>query len=184
MIRNYYIRENYDILKGSTVQKYEIETSDEDVAIESIINNEVDPYFSDIHVENTDFLNREICYIDTLVEKSKGKNNPFWYFNEVVAKGVSNDGKKFIIESRGSVAVKIEEDSVYLKGQQAIDKALELNLTDSDLEKIYESDNWRDSNWFAIVEVDEENKIISDDLVIAHTYDASLEELQILITNL
>ena len=60
-----------------------------------------------------------------------------------IAKFVKND-REIIISVCGDIRVQIEQSEGFLKNEQAVDKALELNLFDKEIDKL----NFDESNWF------------------------------------
>jgi len=117
--------------------------------------------------------------MEIIVEKlGEDKNDSFWYYNDVIAKVVKSDGKTLYAESHGEIRVLFEEDDTWYKNQQAVDKAVDLDLTDENLDKLNEHDGWGNNNWFTIIEVDKDGNCCGDDLGICHTYDEAIEMLK------
>ncbi len=75
------------------------------------------------------------------------RQNSFWYFGLGEIAKFTKDDREIIISVCGNIRVQIEPFESFLKNQQALDKALELNLFDKDLKK----SNFDDCNWFDFV---------------------------------
>jgi hypothetical protein len=116
--------------------------------------------------------------IETLVEKQENREDSFWYYGTEIARAVFPNGKKLYAESRGAIGVQLTKDGIFLKGQNAVDEAIELGFTDTDLDLINEYDGWDMNNWFAIVEVDINGNVISDDFALGGDYDEAIELLK------
>jgi len=117
--------------------------------------------------------------LEILREKfSENRTDSFWYHNDDIAKIGLLSGNKVYAESRGEIRVQFEEDGEHFKNGKAVEEAFDRNLTDEDLAKIGEFDGWHNNNWFAVIKVDINGKVISDDLAIAHDYDEIIELLK------
>lgn len=109
--------------------------------------------------------------IEILKKKiSKKKTNSFWYFGDDIACIGLLSGNKLYAESRGEIRVQFKRNGEHFKNEQAVEEAYRRRLTDTGLAKIGEFDGWHNNNWFAVVKVDINGNVISDDLAIAHEY--------------
>lgn len=116
--------------------------------------------------------------VEPLTEKiSDNKIDSFWYHGDEIARVQLPDGTKYYAESRGEIAVAFEEDGTYYKGQQAVEMANKLGLTDEKLGELFDQDLVRNNNWFVVVEVDINGNTISDDLAIGGDYDEIIDLL-------
>ena len=116
---------------------------------------------------------------EILTEKiAEDKMDSFWYYDDEIARVQFMNGKKLYAESRGGIALAFDEDDVYHKGQQAVDKAIDLDFNDTKLGDLDFDDLWRNNNWFAIIMVDINGDVCSDDLGIAGDYDEAIEMLK------
>lgn len=116
--------------------------------------------------------------LETLIRKEDNREDSFWYFGQDIARVQFPNGSKVYAESRGEIRVQFEEGCTFYKGEQAVEMARELNLTDSDLNKIgLDFDGWDMNNWFAIIEVDINGERVGDDLAIVGTYEEAIENL-------
>jgi hypothetical protein len=118
--------------------------------------------------------------VSILIDKIPNKENAFWYFNEVIAMMKLPNGNQLALESRGSIRlgfiVDDNEDEMWLSGEQAVDEAIFRNYTDKDINN-EDIVAWDMNNWFAVVEINTDNEVCSDDLAIAHDYDEGIEHL-------
>tara|TARA_R110000772_G_scaffold219593_2_gene330143 strand:- start:266 stop:685 length:420 start_codon:yes stop_codon:yes gene_type:complete len=125
--------------------------------------------------------NREIkdgLIYETLIDKIPEREDAFWYLGDDIARVQFPNGKKLYAETSGEIRVLFEEDGTWLKGIQAVEHAIDNNLTDVDLDKLNEHDGWGMNNWFAIHEYDINGECISDDLGICHDYDEAIKLLK------
>lgn len=109
---------------------------------------------------------------------SKKKTNSFWYFGDDIACIGLLSGNKLYAESRGEMRVQFKPDGEHFKNEQALAEAIRRRLTDKGLAAIGEFDGWHNNNWFAVVKVDINGNVISDDLAIAHDYDEIISLLE------
>ena len=116
--------------------------------------------------------------LETLRRKEDNREDSFWYHGQDIARVQFPNGRKVYAESRGEIRIQFEEDGTFYKGAQAVEMARDLNLFDSDLNKIgLEFDGWDMNNWFAIIEVDADGERVGDDLAIVGSYDEAIETL-------
>lgn len=73
------------------------------------------------------------------------RQNSFWYNDFAdIAKFTKND-REIIITVSGNIRVQLTNEEFYRKNQQAVDVAINLNLSDKDLKKImFDECNWFD----------------------------------------
>jgi hypothetical protein len=72
------------------------------------------------------------------------RQNSFWYFGlDKIAK-FTKDDREIIISVCGDIRVQVERFEGFLKNQQAVGRALELNLFDKELKNL----NFSENNWF------------------------------------
>ena len=117
--------------------------------------------------------------LEIITEKfSEERTNSFWYHNDDIAKISLLSGNKVYAESRGEIRVQFEENGEHFKNEQAVVEAFNKNLTDEDLVKIGEFDGWHNNNWFVVIKVDINGKVVSDDFAIAHDYNEIIELLK------
>ena len=110
---------------------------------------------------------------------SKDKIDSFWYYDNDIAKIGFPNGKKLFLETHGVMRVMLEEDTIFLSNNQALEKAERLNFTDDDLNKLNLFDGWDNNNWFAVIMVDADGNSDGDDYGIAGDYDEAIELLKI-----
>ena len=117
--------------------------------------------------------------IETIIEQEDRKDNAFWYYDEEILSVNLPNRERLIVESRGEIRIQFVNDEDYdhyLEGFQAVEHANKKKYTDNDInneDKVI----WDMNNWFAIVKVDADNNVISDDLGIAHDYDEAIDTL-------
>ena len=117
--------------------------------------------------------------VEILTEKEENREDSFWYYDQEIARVQFPNGKKLYVESRGGIRIKFEEEGTFYKGDQAVDMARELDLTDDKLNALSDKfDAWDMNNWFAIVEVNTLGDTITDDLALAGDYDEAIEMLK------
>jgi hypothetical protein len=122
---------------------------------------------------------RKGLLFETITEKiADNKNDSFWYRGKDIARVQFPNGKKLYAEAQGDIAIYFEEDGDKFKNQNAVDKAIELGLTDEDLDKLNDHDGWINNNWFCIIMVDINGDVCSDDLAIGDDYDHAIELLK------
>jgi hypothetical protein len=113
-----------------------------------------------------------------LIDKiAENKIDSFWYHGDIIAEIELPDGHKLIAETRGEIEMRFEENGTKFVGDNAVTEALNLDYTDSDLNKLSDDDLSIFNNWFVVVEIDEEGELVSDDLAIADDYDEAIEML-------
>jgi hypothetical protein len=115
--------------------------------------------------------------LETLIRKEDNREDSFWYYGQDIARVQFPNGKKLYAESRGEIRIQFESSGTFYKGIQAVEMARDLNLIDSDLNKIGQDFGWDMNNWFAIIEVDINGDRIGDDLAILGSYDEAIESL-------
>jgi hypothetical protein len=116
--------------------------------------------------------------VDILLDKiSPERNDSFWYSGKDVAKVSLPSGSGLFAEAVGEIRLYFEEDGDVFKNINAVEEALDRNLTDDDLNKIGEFDGWVNNNWFRIIKVNANGDMISDDLAIGGDYDEAIELL-------
>ncbi len=113
-----------------------------------------------------------------LIDKiAENKIDSFWYHGDIIAEIELPDGHKLIAETRGEIEMRFEENGTKFLGDNAVTEAINLDWTDSDLNKLSDDDLSIFNNWFVVVEIDEEGELVSDDLAIAGDYDEAIEML-------
>jgi len=112
------------------------------------------------------------------IKRQEDRIDSFWYRGDRIATIDFPNGKSISAEACGEIRVLFEEDGTWLKGIQAVEHAIDNNLTDVDLDKLNEHDGWGMNNWFAIQEFDINGECISDDLGICHDYDEAITLLK------
>lgn len=113
-----------------------------------------------------------------LQEKFPECEDAFWYYGEDIAKVDFPSGRQLCVMASGEIRISFEENGTAYKNQQAVDKAIELGLTDKDLDKIGEFDGWHNNNWFVVREYDMEGNMIGDDLGICWNYEDAIQMLE------
>ena len=117
--------------------------------------------------------------LEIITEKEQNREDAFWYRGDDLARVQFPNGKKLYAYAMGEIRIQFEEDGTFYKGDQAVDMARELDLTDADLNKIgIEFDGWDMNNWFVVREHDIEGRIVGDDLAICHDYDTAINLLE------
>jgi len=117
--------------------------------------------------------------LEIITQKEDNREDAFWYRDDDLARVQFLNGKKVYVYATGEIRIQFEEDGTFYKGDQAVDMARKLNLTDADLNKIgQEFDGWDMNNWFVVREYDINGNCISDDLGICHGYDEAITMLK------
>lgn len=118
--------------------------------------------------------------LEIITQKEDKREDAFWYRGEDLARVQFPNGKKLYVYATGEIRIQFEQDGTFYKGDQAVDKARELELSDEDLNEIGdEFDGWDMNNWFTVNEFDIDGNCISDDLGICHTYDEAIKMLEV-----
>lgn len=117
--------------------------------------------------------------MNILIDKiADNKIDAFWYHNDIIAEIELPNGHKLIAETRGEIEMRFEQDGTKFVGSNAVTEALNLDWTDSHLYILFSQDLCFFSNWFVVVEIDENGELVSDDLAMAGDYDEAIEYLQ------
>jgi hypothetical protein len=117
--------------------------------------------------------------LEVHVAKAKKREDAFWYRGDSIASIQFPNGKKLFVDTCGEIRIQFEEDGTFYRNDQAVDMALNLDLVDTDLNKIgIDFDGWDNNNWFAIREYDIDGDCSSDDLGICHDYDDAINLLK------
>lgn len=117
--------------------------------------------------------------MNILIDKiADNKLNSFWYRGDCIAEIELPNKHKLIAETRGAIEMRFEENGTKFVGDNAITEAMNLDWTDVELQELFEKDLCFFSNWFVVVEIDEDGELISDDLALAGDYDEAIEMLQ------
>jgi len=112
------------------------------------------------------------------VKRQENRGDAFWYRGNSIACIDFPNGKSIYADATGEVQVSFEVDGKFFKGDEAVEEARRLKLTDVDLDKLNEHDGWSMNNWFAIREYDINGECSQDDLGICHDYDDAIELLK------
>jgi hypothetical protein len=111
--------------------------------------------------------------VNQLVFKiSTNRQNSFWYHNREIARVEYRD-IKLSIKSKGDIAIQFEKFGDVLKNERALEEAISLSFTDKEINKYVNSFGLKNTNHFAITDVNT-NEVIE----IAKTYDEAIELAQ------
>ena len=102
----------------------------------------------------------------------------FWYYGENIAEITLDDGISFVAMASGSIEMFFDEDGSVYKGANAVQEALNRDLTDDDLSALGIQDRILLGNWFNIVQFDDKNEAIDGDFAICHDYDEAIQMLK------
>jgi hypothetical protein len=112
------------------------------------------------------------------IKRQEGRIDSFWYRGDTIATIDFPNGKSISADACGEVQVSFEVDGKLFKGDEAVEEARRLKLTDVNLDKLNEHDGWSMNNWFAIREYDINGECSQDDLGICHDYDDAITLLK------
>ena len=117
-----------------------------------------------------------------ILQFSAGDNrkDSFWYRGQVAY--IDTDHGRYSLEAIGDIKVMFEPDTDWYKNVNAVDEAIQRNLTDDDLNKLIEHDGWGNNNWFEVVFIAKDNKVDTsrtDD--VCYDYDEAIEQLKVYV---
>lgn len=114
-----------------------------------------------------------------LIDKiADNKVDSFWYHGDIIAEIELPNKHKLIAETRGAIEMRFEENGTKFVGDNAVTEAINLDWTDVELQKLFSEDLCFFSNWFVVVEIDEDGELLSDDLGVCGDYNEAIEMLQ------
>lgn len=114
-----------------------------------------------------------------LIDKiADNKVDSFWYHGDIIAEIELPNKHKLIAETRGEIEMRFEENGTKFVGDNAVTEAMNLDWTDVELQELFEKDLCFFSNWFVVVEIDEDGELLSDDLGVCGDYNEAIEMLQ------
>lgn len=117
-----------------------------------------------------------------IVQKKLSKNrvDSFWYDGLIAYE--DTDHGRYCVVAVGEIKVMFEPDGDWHKNSQAVDKALEMKLTDRHLNKLNEHDGWGNNNWFEILFEDLNGNVSGLDVdSVSYEYDEAIESLRIAV---
>jgi len=116
--------------------------------------------------------------VTTVKQKlSEDRQDSFWYDGDVAYINLLS-GNKLYLEATGEIRLAFGIDENYLKGVEAVEKALDDGLNDEGLNELGIQDLFGNNNWFVVIKVNGHGDVISDDLTVVHSYDDGIKQLK------
>ena len=105
---------------------------------------------------------------------AENRQSSFWYYDKTIAT-VSDGFHTFVIRAQGEIDVSFTEDGESYGNEDAVKKAMELKLTDNDLDELGRNDRFNRNNWFLVEYYHEESNEDVEVSIVPVMYDDAIE---------